>query len=256
MTRRANFPGIVSKGYVSEIFSSFQGEGLFAGRRHLFLRMAGCNLRCGYCDTPDSLVRTESCAFETIEGYERVVPNPLTATEVNALLEPLYRLRAGLHALAITGGEPMMQSDFLGELLAASPPPVPVLLETNGTYPERLPALLPFVSIISMDVKLPSNSGERPLWEEHRAFLEASRGKTVYVKVPVDDGTREAEVGEAAALVAKASPGSAFFLQPIVAPGSETMITAERLGEFYDAAVRHLTDVRVLPQAHRLLGIR
>ena len=49
---------VQSAGYVSEIFVSFQGEGLYAGRRQLFLRMGGCHLRCRYCDTPDSLERT------------------------------------------------------------------------------------------------------------------------------------------------------------------------------------------------------
>src|SRR5882724_1505104 len=170
------------KGYVSEIFSSFQGEGLFAGRRHLFLRLGACNLRCGYCDTPESLERTPTCAIYATDGSQSDRSNPLTATEVMELLDP-FLSAPGLHALAVTGGEPLVQSSFLAELLSLARMPVPVLLETNGTYPDRLDEVLPFVSIISMDVKLPSSSGERAFWDEHAAFLAKSAGKTVYVKV-------------------------------------------------------------------------
>ena len=43
-----------NQSYLSEVFSSIQGEGLYVGDRHLFVRFAGCNLNCQYCDTPDS----------------------------------------------------------------------------------------------------------------------------------------------------------------------------------------------------------
>lgn len=40
------------KAYVSEVFSSIQGEGKLLGRRQIFVRFSGCNLNCNYCDTP------------------------------------------------------------------------------------------------------------------------------------------------------------------------------------------------------------
>ena len=245
-------------GYVSEIFSSFQGEGLFAGRRHVFLRMGGCNLRCGYCDTPGSLERTASCSVQGAAGGEQTVKNPLDVASVVSLLEPLLSAQ-GVHALAITGGEPLLQSEFIAELLDANEPPVPVLLETNGTYPRRLEAVLPFIDIVSMDLKLPTNSGEPPFWEEHRAFLAATKGKTgktVYVKVPVDEATSEREVTTAARLVAAHDRSTTVFLQPILSPSAEVQISPTRLARFYDLATAHLDDVRVLPQAHRFLGVR
>src|SRR2546421_11957974 len=101
-------------GYVSEIFSSFQGEGVFAGRRHVFLRMAGCNLRCGYCDTPDSLERTAACAVHLPDGSERSVANPLGVDTVSSLLEPFLAAPAA-HPLAITGGERAVESGFLAQ---------------------------------------------------------------------------------------------------------------------------------------------
>src|SRR5437016_13899338 len=58
-------------GNVSEIFVSFQGEGLHAGRRQLFVRFAGCPLRCRYCDTPESLVPVPECRVLGPDGTER-----------------------------------------------------------------------------------------------------------------------------------------------------------------------------------------
>jgi organic radical activating enzyme len=245
----------MATGYVSEIFCSFQGEGLFAGRRHAFLRMAGCNLRCRYCDTPESLERTIACAVHGLDGSERTVANPLDVASATRLLEPFVRA-PGVHALAITGGEPLVQSRFLADLLCRFQPAVPVLLETNGTQPERLDAVLPFVDIVSMDVKLPSNSGEPALWTEHERFLARCGGKIVYVKVPVDDGTRREEVREAAMLVAGSGQRVAFFLQPILSPDGEMQVSPPSLECFYEVACEYLDDVRVLPQAHKVLGVR
>lgn len=240
-------------GYVSEIFRSFQGEGLFAGRRHVFLRMAGCNLRCGYCDTPDSLERTAQCTVHAVDSMPRAVANPLDVEHLASLLAPFFAT-PGLHALAITGGEPLVQAAFLAELLERSKPPVAVLLETNATHPDRLELVLPHVDIVSMDLKLPSNSSEPPFWDRHRRFLEKSLGKTVYVKIPVDDGTLDEEVQRAVALVAAADPAVVVYLQPIVTAASRRVSPA-RLERFYDLAVAELREVRVLPQAHKALGI-
>jgi len=245
----------MATGYVSEIFSSFQGEGLYAGRRHAFLRMAGCNLRCRYCDTPESLERTVACTIHGLDGSERMAANPLDVANAVSLLAPFLRV-AGLHALAITGGEPLVQSRFLAELLGRLQSAVPVLLESNGTQPERLEEVLPFVDIVSMDVKLPSNSGEPPLWTDHARFLARCIGKTVYVKVPVDDSTRREEVREAAMLVAGHGQEVAFFLQPILSLRGEMQVAPSSLECFYEVACEVLDDVRVLPQAHKVLGVR
>src|SRR3989339_2270889 len=42
------------KAPISEVFSSYQGEGIFVGQPQVFIRFCGCNLRCGYCDTPEN----------------------------------------------------------------------------------------------------------------------------------------------------------------------------------------------------------
>lgn len=242
-------------GYLSEIFVSFQGEGAHVGRRHLFVRLAGCNLRCRYCDTPDSLERTAGYTVYEKGGVE-TAPNPVSAASVAALIGDILDRESPIDAIAVTGGEPLTQAEFLADFLRAGRFPLPVLLETNGVLPRRLLEVLPFVDIISMDVKPPSNTGEGAFWEEHAAFLELSRGKDIYVKLLVDEATTDEDIERAAALVAWVQPPIPTFMQPIVDPSGSLTISIARLTHLYSIARLQLDSVRVLPQTHKLLGIR
>jgi 7-carboxy-7-deazaguanine synthase len=249
------YNAVVRPGYLSEIFVSFQGEGAHVGRRHLFVRLAGCNLRCRYCDTPDSLERT---ATYTVYGNRKVEtrPNPASVTDAVALVASILRREPPIDAIALTGGEPLTQADFVADFLCAGRFPVPVLLETNGVLPRKLQDILPLVDIISMDIKPPSNTGEQPFWEEHAVFLDLCRGKDLYVKLLVDDATTGEDVEQAAALIAAAPPPVPTFIQPIVDQGGLPTISAQHLTHLYRVARQRLDAVRVLPQTHKLLGIR
>lgn len=244
-------------GNVSEIFVSFQGEGLHAGRRQLFVRFGGCPLRCRYCDTPESLVPVAACRILGPDGAHRR-SNPFAAPALDALVESLVASAPQLHAIAVTGGEPLAQADFLVEWLAGRRSTLPVLLETAGILPVRLARVLPWVAIVSLDVKCPSNTGQRARWDEHEACLAAAvgGGRDVYVKVPVDETTDPGEVEHAARLVARVAGGVPLFLTPLTEPDTTrltvTATTAERLQAL---ASRHHPDVRVLPQLHKVLGI-
>jgi len=246
----------VKPGYLSEIFASFQGEGAHVGRRHLFVRLAGCNIRCRYCDTPDSLERTAGYTIYDGGTPPALRSNPVSTDDLVALVGSILKHEAPIDAIALTGGEPLTQSEFLAALLEAGRFPVPVLLETNGVLPRRLRDVLAFVDIISMDIKLPSNTGEGGFWEEHAEFLALARVKDLYAKVLVDQTTADDDVVHAAALLASITPNLAAFLQPIVDAAGRLQIEATRLTRLYGLARRHLESIRVLPQTHKLLGIR
>jgi 7-carboxy-7-deazaguanine synthase len=246
---------IVKSGYLSEIFVSFQGEGAHVGRRHLFVRLSGCNLRCRYCDTPDSLERTAGYTVYREAGKE-AGKNPVSAVDLAALVTILLAEDAPIDAIAITGGEPLTQSEFLADFLRTGRFSVPVLLETNGVLPRRLPDVLPFIDIISMDVKPPSNTGEGIFWEEHAAFLDLSRNRDTYVKLLVDEATNDQDIERAAALVGTIRPAVPVFMQPIVEESGAPAISPKRLTHLYRIARPQLDTLRVLPQTHKLLGIR
>ncbi|MDD1705028.1 MAG: radical SAM protein [Methanoregula sp.] len=121
---------------LAEIFFSLQGEGKNQGKPCLFIRLAGCNLHCRWCDT----------GYALGEGRD-IAPD--------VILEEVWRRNPKL--ICITGGEPLLQEGELEPLLASlSRKGIPVDIETNGTLDFR--RLQPYASIC-MDVKCPS-SGE------------------------------------------------------------------------------------------------
>lgn len=101
---------------VNDIFYSLQGEGRHTGRAAVFVRMAGCNLRCAFCDTD-------------FEAYEE-----LTAPQIVARMaaERGEAAAAGPMLCVLTGGEPTLQVDeALVEALHAAG--YEVAMESNGT---------------------------------------------------------------------------------------------------------------------------
>lgn len=102
--------------HVTEIFDSIDGEGKRTGYMAVFLRLAGCNLRCSYCDTAYSL---------TLEDTAEA----LTEKEV------LSRIRAyPWKRVTMTGGEPMLHPlHHLCEVLGEEG--YDINIETNGAVP-------------------------------------------------------------------------------------------------------------------------
>lgn len=244
----------MSGGYLSEIFVSFQGEGAQAGRRHLFIRTAGCNLRCRYCDQPESLERT--AVVHVRNGTSpRTAPNPITPRELIDHARAVLSSTGPVDGTSLTGGEPLLQAEFLAETLSTGQLPRPYLLETHGALPDRLPRVLPWIDVVSMDVKLPSNTGEAPWWDAHARFLALARGKA-YVKVLVDAGTALDEVERAARLVRECDPTAPVFLQPITRPDGQVDVDAAALARFFDRVKAQVSDVRVIPQLHKMLAIQ
>jgi organic radical activating enzyme len=243
-------------GYLSELFASFQGEGLLLGQRHLFVRLSGCNLRCAYCDTPDSLEREPRYVVHSPAGGSSQGPNPLRPAELTGLIGPFFEGSGAIDAVSVTGGEPLMQAEFLAAWLREARLPVPVLLETNGMLPGALAEVIDLVDVVSMDLKLPSNTREPEFWRQHADFARLASSRRACAKILVDASTDEAEVAQAAALLAEAAPGMPVFVQPIVNPAGRLLADETCLTRFHATARRFLPDVRVIPQVHRLLGLR
>lgn len=102
---------------INNIFYSLQGEGRNTGRAAVFIRFAGCNLRCSFCDTE-------------FESY-REMSNEEILAEVEALRPQTSDLRP---LLVLTGGEPTLQVDetFVDFLHQHG---YEVAMESNGTRP-------------------------------------------------------------------------------------------------------------------------
>jgi 7-carboxy-7-deazaguanine synthase len=245
------------KGYVHEVFGSFQGEGPYVGERHVFVRLCCCNLDCAYCDSRESRLKLPSAYIEEggVPGAVKV-PNPMTAQAVVEAVLRLERESGFNSALCVTGGEPLEQPVFLKAILEAIGGRMKVMLETNGTLLDALMEVKPLLDIISMDIKLPSVTGLPGLWEKHRSFLEAGAGKEIIVKAVISRETPDIEVSYAARLVAETAPDALLVLQPLTSPGGAVDIPGERLLSFYTIARGVHGKVRVIPQVHRLMGVK
>lgn len=127
---------------VSEIFRSIQGESSFAGLPCVFVRLAGCNLRCRYCDTQYALEDGQAMSLEDI----------------------LQRVDAyGVNLVELTGGEPLVQDETPRLAEALLERGHQVLVETNGSLDI---SVLPEGTVRIMDIKCPSSGeSQHTMWE-------------------------------------------------------------------------------------------
>lgn len=245
--------------YLDEVFLSLQGEAGEVGRPQLFLRLGGCPLRCRYCDTPRSWLRQPVYRRHDAAGcLER--PNPVSAPDLSAELASVtasHGVEGAPLALAVTGGEPLEQVDFLESWLPSWP--APVLLETAGIWPERLARVLAHVDIVSLDWKLASTvraGAERVAALECAAMLHDS-GKPGWVKLVVAEDTPEAELEQALERLSARAPGVRAYLQPATRFGAGPGPPPAQRLLHWALRFRSLPlDLRVQPQMHPLLGLR
>jgi len=178
--------------------------------------------------------------------------NPLNAGQVVSAVE---RLKPSIHhSISITGGEPLLQNEFIFEiLLFIKDKGLKVYLETNGTLTEQLESIIGMVDFIAMDIKLPGISGLPPMWEEHKRFLAAAVQKEVFVKVVVGERTKEEELVQAAQLVAGIAD-LPLIIQPVT-EGRFQPPEPIQLLYLQERALDFLSDVRIIPQVHKMLEL-
>lgn len=242
--------------FISEMFSGIQGEGPLVGVRQVFVRLAGCDLRCWWCDTPASLVRRGPGRAEVRPGARefRRIENPIPLEQAVALLKALAP--AEHHSVTFTGGEPLLQAEAVATL-AAEVREVGgrTWLETHGGRVRELESVVSLLDFVSMDIKLPSSSGDFVPIDVHREFLEVARAAEVYAKVVVTPDTVDEELIEAARMVSTVDPNVVLVLQPVTPFGRvKDAPSAGRMLEAQTLCLAAHPSVRVIPQTHRLTG--
>lgn len=103
---------------LAEIFYSLQGEGTWTGTPAVFVRLAGCNLSCTFCDTDYALKFLAS---------------------VDEVVETVRREGRGCRTVILTGGEPLAQRDSAALIAALRADGRRVHIESNGTLATDLP---------------------------------------------------------------------------------------------------------------------
>jgi 7-carboxy-7-deazaguanine synthase len=221
---------------VVEIFHSIQGEGIRSGEMSTFIRFAGCNLRCSWCDTP------YSWSAEGVREAEKF--------ELEQLAEQVRE-----SSVVLTGGEPMLHARRLGALIEAmrASGVNHITVETNATIFDR--DLADKVDLWSLSPKL-AGSGEVPDPECIRSWIEAARDRMQLKFVIADSQSDWAAMW--ALLEETGLPADVPLL-----------VQPDGLRDDYDVALRELAElvaadtalfsesprrarVRVTPQVHRI----
>lgn len=118
---------------ISEIFYSILGESTYQGLPCVFIRVAGCNLRCSYCDTRYAQTGGKEYSIDDILSVVSKYPSKL---------------------VEITGGEPLLQEGIYTLIRKLVKRGYKILVETNGSVSFRK---LPAEAIVIIDIKCPSS---------------------------------------------------------------------------------------------------
>lgn len=217
---------------ISDIFKSYQGEGLWQGKEQAFIRFFGCNLACQFCDT-------------SLTNYGLM--------NLGQALSALLGL-GQFHSVAITGGEPLLQVNFLKNLcLELKKEKQIIFLETNGVLHQNLSEIINWVDMVSLDFKLPSSTGLRPYWSQHKKFIQIAQKTNFFVKVIVGRNLNFKELDVAVELIKEVNPGLTLVLQP------ENPYERELEAKLFRAKERCLQQsicATIIPQLHKKIGIK
>lgn len=156
---------------VYETFASIQGESTYAGVPCYFIRFAGCNLRCAYCDT--------------VKAQDTDAGKPMTEDELLALVK---EQSAGIDLVELTGGEPLLQKELPRLVEGLTAMGKTVLIETNGSVDI---SLLPEQVVRIVDWKGPSSGMESQMLESN---FRALRPRDQVKFVIADDADFDAAV--------------------------------------------------------------
>lgn len=141
---------------IIEVFASVQGETRLAGLPTTFVRLAACNLRCSWCDTPYSFGR----------GHPQTIQHILDTIHKN-----------GCRHVCITGGEPLLQQNVHLLMSILCDEGYVLSIETGGSLPTKM--IDPRVSII-LDIKCPgSMMHEKNHWSNLEILREHDEVKFV-----------------------------------------------------------------------------
>lgn len=221
---------------ISEIFMSIQGEGMLVGVLQLFIRFCGCNLSCYYCDT---IKDSEFCRDEVRNA---VLRNPVSSDYVQSLIDS-----SRVHSVSFTGGEPMIHADFIKSLNKTQP----FYLETNMTLPDKAKKLR-FFDYVAGDLKV-RESGianyDEVLEKTFQCFriLRDSKRRLTFCKIVLPTNFDLEEVLNSAMQIKNYV--RCFVLQPVFGEDAGNVFKLQK-------AMLEFADVRVIPQVHKLMGVK
>ena len=241
-------PATSSTVKLSEIFTSIEGEGVLFGTKTMFVRMAGCPLKCHWCDTAYAIPMDSGNAYSIDEVKELISES----------------LQPNTYKVNFTGGEPLVQHEaIIGLAKFVSQKGIRTYLESACYDSVRFSKVLPYIDICKIEFKLRDS---RVVEKKHYdnllknelecLKLSVSNGKTCYIKIVVTNSSNLKEFTELVHeifKVAKPADVAGFIIQPSYRVDEPTL---EVLFGFYDAVYPLYDQVRIVPQLHKTIGVR
>ena len=218
---------------INEIFSSIQGEGPIVGYKQLFIRFCGCNLNCAYCDT------------EFFTGIE------YTPQELYKKITTDYDLLT-FHSISLTGGEPLLNIDYLKEFLPLIKPYTKIYLETNATLDKNLEQIKDYIDIISADIKLKSATGQDTI-SLHENFFKQCKNINTFAKIVFDENITPEEITNCCKIAE--IHNIPLILQPKMIE-DKMSVTPDFCDKILNTFTKKYKNTRLIPQVHKFINVK
>lgn len=234
---------------VSEIFTSIEGEGIFIGKKTLFIRLSGCHLKCRWCDTKYALPLDSGTDYQIDEIKDLIIKE----------------LRPSTYKVNFTGGEPLLQTEAVIELadFIKKQTNLKTYIESSCFDSELFSKVLPYIDICKIEFKTDDSNVvedqeyDNLLLNEIKCLeLAVESNKATYIKIVVTNSTNLESFKNLVYNISKKIKSSdilGFIIQPSFGIDQPTV---NKLLDTYDIVQPMFPEVRIIPQLHKEIGAR
>lgn len=234
---------------VSEIFTSIEGEGIFVGKKTMFIRLSGCHLKCRWCDTKYALPLDSGTDYQIDEIKDLIIKE----------------LRPFTYKVNFTGGEPLLQIEAVTQLadFIKRHTNLKTYIESSCFDSELFSKILPYMDICKAEFKtedskvVKDEDYDNLLINEIRCLeLAVQNSKTTYIKIVVTNSTKLDSFKNLVYNISKKIKPSdimGFIIQPSDIIDQPTV---NKLLDIYDIVQPMFPEVRIIPQLHKVIGAR
>lgn len=234
---------------VSEIFTSIEGEGIFVGKKTLFIRLSGCHLKCRWCDTKYALPLDSGTDYQIDEIKDLIIKE----------------LRPFTYKVNFTGGEPLLQTEAVIELadFIKKQTNLKTYIESSCFDSELFSKVLPYIDICKIEFKtddskvVEDEEYDNLILNEIKCLeLAVGSNKATYIKIVVTNSTNLESFKNLVYNISKKIKPSdilGFIIQPSFGIDQPTV---NKLLDTYDIVQPMFPEVRIIPQLHKEIGAR
>lgn len=234
---------------VSEIFTSIEGEGVFVGKKTLFIRLSGCHLKCRWCDTKYALPLDSGTDYQIDEIKDLIIKE----------LQPFT------YKVNFTGGEPLLQTEAVIELadFIKKHTNLKTYMESSCFDSELFSKVLPYIDICKIEFKtddskvVEDEEYDNLILNEIKCLeLAVESNKATYIKIVVTNSTNLESFKNLVYNISKKIKPSeilGFIIQPSFGIDQPTV---NKLLDTYDIVQPMFPEVRIIPQLHKEIGAR